>query len=135
MGLLAEDKGISITCDANAPVLVEGDSARLKQVVVNLLDNAIKYTPENGVIQMRVGTANGHAILEVEDNGIGIPADALPHVFERFYRVDQARSARTRRRGLGLSIVKSICTAHGAEVGVPKAPSATARFSVKLPVP
>ena len=69
MSLLAEDKGIAIACDANQPVLVEGDRARLKQVVVNLLDNAIKYTPEKGAIQLRVGTANGHAVLEVADNG------------------------------------------------------------------
>ncbi len=135
MGLLAEDKGISIACNAKAPVLVEGDSARLKQVVVNLLDNAIKYTQEKGAIELRVGTANGHAILEVADNGVGIPPDALPHVFERFYRVDQARSTDPESAGLGLSIVKSICTAHGAEVEAESAVGHGSKFRVKLPLP
>ena len=87
MSLLAEDKNISIGCDANQPVFVEGDSARLKQVIVNLLDNAIKYTPPNGAIQLHVRAVNGHAVLEVEDNGVGISPEALPHIFERFYRV------------------------------------------------
>ena len=92
MSLLAEDKGISISCVAGLPMPVKGNQVRLKQVVVNLLDNAIKYTPENGAVQLRVLAANGHAVLEVEDNGIGIPPDALPHIFDRFYRVDPARS-------------------------------------------
>src|SRR5208282_4341521 len=92
MSLLAEDKGICITCDVSPPVPVKGNRVRLKQAVVNLLDNAIKYTPAKGVIQLRVLAVNGHAILEVADNGVGIPSDALPHVFERFYRVDQTRA-------------------------------------------
>jgi heavy metal sensor kinase len=134
MNLLAEDKGISITCDAAQPVNVEGDRARLKQVVVNLLDNAIKYTPKRGGIQMRIHAVNGHAVLEVEDNGMGIAQEALPHVFERFYRVDRTRSGESEGAGLGLSIVKSICTAHGAEVGVTSIPNVGTRFSVKLPL-
>jgi signal transduction histidine kinase len=100
MSLLAEDKNISISCDARQPLPVQGNRVRLKQVVVNLLDNAIKYTPEKGAIQLRVHGVNGHAVLEVQDNGIGIPPDALPHVFERFYRVDPARSADSESAGL-----------------------------------
>ncbi len=134
MSLLAEDKGIAITCQASQKVPVEGDRARLKQVVVNLLDNAIKYTPEKGMIQLRVHGANGHAILEVADNGIGIPPDALPHIFERFYRVDQARANGSESAGLGLSIVKSICTAHGAEVEVQSTIGKGSRFRFKLPL-
>ncbi len=134
MNLLAEDKGISITCEAGQPVTVEGDPTRLKQVVVNLLDNAIKYTSKNGAIQLRIRAVNGHAILEVEDNGIGISAEALPHVFERFFRVDQARSDDSEGAGLGLSIVKSICTAHGAEVDVVSVPQMGTRFRVKMPL-
>ena len=133
MSLLAEDKNISISCDTHQPVPVEGDPVRLKQVVVNLLDNAIKYMPENGGIRLRVRAVNGHAVLEVEDNGIGIPPDALPHIFERFYRVDRTRSADSESAGLGLSIVKSICTAHGAEVEVESAVGHGSRFRVKLP--
>jgi heavy metal sensor kinase len=134
MGLLAEDKKISIVCDADQLVPVEGDSGRLKQVVVNLLDNAIKYTPENGNIQLRVHAINGHAILEVEDNGIGISQDALPHIFERFYRVDQARSSDPEGAGLGLSIVESICTAHGAAVEADSREGKGSRFRVRLPL-
>jgi heavy metal sensor kinase len=134
MNLMAEDKNISIACDANQPILVEGDRVRLKQIIVNLLDNAIKYTPEKGAIQLRVHGVNGHAILEVTDNGIGIPPDALPHVFERFYRVNQTRASGSESAGLGLSIVKAICTAHGAEVEVVSAPASGSCFRVKLPL-
>jgi heavy metal sensor kinase len=134
MNLLAEDKGISISCDASQPMFVKGNHVRLKQVVVNLLDNAIKYTPENGAIQLRVHGVNGHAVLEVKDNGIGIPPDALPHIFERFFRVDKARSADSESAGLGLSIVKSICTAHGAEVEVQSTVGSGSCFRVKLPL-
>ncbi len=134
MSLLAEDKKISIACDAHRPILVEGDRARLKQVVVNLLDNAIKYTPAKGTIQLRVLAVNGHAILEVADSGVGIPSDALPHVFERFYRVDQTRADGSESAGLGLSIVKSICTAHGAEVEAQSTVGRGSCFRVKLPL-
>ncbi len=116
MSLLAEDKKIALTCAADQPVCVLGDRSRIKQVIVNLLDNAIKYTPAQGKVLVRVHDVNDHAVLEVEDTGIGIPPDALPHVFERFYRVDKTRSAEAESAGLGLAIVKSICAAHGAEV-------------------
>jgi heavy metal sensor kinase len=134
MGLLAEDKNISIVYDANPPVLVEGDRVRLQQVVVNLLDNAIKYTPPNGSVKMSVNAVDGHALLEVADTGIGIPLDALPHVFERFYRVDQTSLASTESTGLGLAIVKSICTAHGAEVEAHSNPGEGSCFRVKIPL-
>jgi heavy metal sensor kinase len=134
MNLLAEDKGISISCDASQPLPVKGNQVRLKQVVVNLLDNAIKYTPPKGAIQLRVHGVNGHAVLEVKDNGIGIPSDALPHIFERFYRVDKARSADSESAGLGLSIVKSICIAHGAEVEAQSTVGNGSCFRIKLPL-
>jgi two-component system, OmpR family, sensor kinase len=133
MSLLAEDKGISVSCAAAQPVLVDGDRARLKQVVVNLLDNAIKYTPEKGRIELRAAASNGYSVLEISDNGIGIPVDALPHVFERFFRVDKARTRDPEGAGLGLSIVKSICTAHGAVVEV-ESNGVGSRFRVKLPI-
>jgi heavy metal sensor kinase len=134
MVLLAEDKHITLTCAANQPVCVQGDRSRIKQVIVNLLDNAIKYTPARGKVLVRVEGVNGRAVLEVEDTGIGIPADALPHVFERCYRVDKTRSAEAESAGLGLAIVKSICTAHGAEVVGFSAPNAGSRFTVTLPL-
>jgi heavy metal sensor kinase len=134
MNLLAEDKHILITCGESKPVPVEGDPSRLKQVVVNLLDNAIKYTPEGGAIRMNVLAVNGHAILEVQDNGVGIPREALPHIFERFYRTDQVRSGGSEGAGLGLSIVESICIAHGASVEAESTPGKGSCFRVKLPL-
>jgi signal transduction histidine kinase len=83
---------------------------------------------------LNVTTGDGHAVLEVADSGMGIPPDALTHVFERFYRVDQTRSGDSGSAGLGLSIVKSICTAHGAKVEVQSAVGGGSRFRVKLPL-
>ncbi|HVV72753.1 MAG TPA: ATP-binding protein [Verrucomicrobiae bacterium] len=133
MALLAEDKKIKLTCSGSAGVCVEGDRARLKQVVVNLLDNAIKYTPEGGSIVLTVGAQNGSAILEVADTGIGIPPQVLPRIFERFFRVDSARSRLQGGAGLGLSIVKSICTAHHGRVEASSTPGQGTRFRVELP--
>jgi heavy metal sensor kinase len=134
MSLLAEDKGITVECNARNSVNVEGDRARIKQVVVNLLDNAIKYTPRGGSISLNVRSSGEKAIIEVADTGIGIPAAALPHIFERFFRVDEARSRDAGGAGLGLAIVKSICAAHGGSVRVESAPSQGSRFKVELPL-
>jgi heavy metal sensor kinase len=134
VSLLAEDKKIFLSCEANEPAYVEGDRSRIKQVIVNLLDNAIKYTPPLGKVLVQVHGVNGHAVLEVEDSGIGIPPEALPHVFERFYRVDKTRSMDAESAGLGLSIVKAICTAHGAQVEAASVPGVGSRFLVKLPL-
>jgi heavy metal sensor kinase len=134
MNLLAEDKGISVQCGPEQKVFVQGDRARLKQVVVNLLDNAIKYTARGGTIQLNVTRQNGHAILDVVDSGIGIPAESVPHVFERFFRVDKARSRDEGGAGLGLSIVKSICTAHNAELQLESTVGKGSRFRIKLPL-
>jgi signal transduction histidine kinase len=134
MCLLAEDKRISIHCRAPQKTFVQGDRARLKQVIVNLLDNAIKYTPDEGRIDVSVGGRDGKAVLEVMDNGPGIPTSALPHVFERFYRVDKARSRELGGAGLGLSIVKSICLAHNGRVEAQNRPEGGSRFIVELPL-
>jgi heavy metal sensor kinase len=113
MCLLAEDKRIAIHYDTKGPVPVNGDRARLKQVIVNLLDNAIKYTPSGGEVSIAVSTRDGSAMLDVSDTGRGVSEEAIPHLFERFYRADDARSRRIDGAGLGLSIVQSICAAHG----------------------
>jgi len=134
MNLLAEDKNISIQGKDSEPVLIEGDRSRLKQVLVNLLDNATKYTPAGGSIAWAVRKADNHAVLEISDTGIGIPPEALPHIFERFYRVDAARSADGESIGLGLAIVKSILTAHGGEVAVESTPGKGTCFRVRLPI-
>jgi heavy metal sensor kinase len=134
MGLLAEDKHIAVICDSSERVMIEGDQARLKQVVVNLLDNAIKYTPNGGHIKLKVADEAGIAVLDVADDGIGIPPEALPHVFKRFFRVDGSRSRDQGGAGLGLSIVKSICDAHGARVEVSSTPGQGSRFRIRQPL-
>jgi heavy metal sensor kinase len=134
MSLLAEDKHVSVACDTGGGVTVEGDRARLKQVVVNLLDNAIKYTPSGGRVALSVRREGDYAVLDITDTGVGIPADALPHVFKRFFRVDGSRSREQGGAGLGLSIVKSICTAHGAVIEVSSAPGRGSTFRIKQPL-
>lgn len=134
MFLLAEDKKIGLTCGAANGVWVEGDRARLKQVVVNLLDNAIKYTPPGGAVALTVSTIDSKAVLEVADNGVGIPPEALPRIFDRFFRVDKARSRELGGAGLGLSIVKSICTAHHGHVEATSTPGQGSRFRVVMPL-
>ena len=103
-------------------------------MIVNLLDNAIKYTPRGGSIALSVRHEGAHAVLEVTDTGVGIPAEALPHVFKRFYRVDGSRSREQGGAGLGLSIVKSICAAHGAEVEVQSTLGQGSTFRVRAPL-
>ncbi|MBO0724479.1 MAG: heavy metal sensor histidine kinase [Blastocatellia bacterium] len=134
MRLLAEDKDIALRCEAKQQVRVEGDRSRLKQVIVNLVDNAIKYTPAGGHVGVKVYASNGFGALEVNDNGVGIPAEALPHIFERFYRVDKARSRQMGGAGLGLSITKAIVTAHGGQVRVESIEGKGSRFLVELPL-
>lgn len=103
--------------------------------VVNLVDNAIKYTGEGGKVEISVSPNNGDAVLEVADSGVGIPSEAIGHVFERFYRVDKARSRQMGGAGLGLSIVKSICNAHQGRVSVESTEGKGSRFTVELPLP
>ncbi|MDB6089815.1 MAG: Integral rane sensor signal transduction histidine kinase [Gammaproteobacteria bacterium] len=134
ISLLAEDKNITLVCEASTNVPVEGDRARLKQVVVNLLDNAIKYTPNGGRIRMKITREGDYALLDVSDDGIGIPPEALSHVFKRFYRVDGSRSREQGGAGLGLSIVKSICAAHGAQVEVASVPGKGSSFRIRQPL-
>jgi heavy metal sensor kinase len=134
MSLLATDKHIRVECESTPGVTVRGDRARLKQVIVNLLDNAIKYTPHGGQVTLRVRREGADAVLDVTDTGIGIPAEAVPHVFKRFYRVDGSRSREQGGAGLGLSIVKSICAAHGAEVEVLSTPGKGSTFRVRQPL-
>jgi heavy metal sensor kinase len=134
MSLLATDKDIRLVCDSPRGVCVRGERARLKQVIVNLLDNAIKYTPRGGHIALNVRREGAWAVLEVTDDGVGIPADSLPHVFKRFFRVDSSRSREPGGAGLGLSIVKSICAAHGAEVEVTSTAGKGSTFRVRHPL-
>lgn len=134
MSLMAEEKNISLQCHADAPVFVTGDAMRLKQVIVNLVDNAIKYTPNGGRITVKLSAGDGRAVLTVADTGIGISADSLPHVFERFYRADHARSRESGGTGLGLAIVKSICGAHDGTLSIESEEGKSTTLRVELPL-
>jgi heavy metal sensor kinase len=131
---LADEKHVTLTSQAQGRVEIEGDRVRLKQVVVNLLDNAIKYTPEGGTVTVGVNVFDRQAQLEISDTGPGIPASDLPHVFDRFFRADGIRLGTTEGAGLGLSIVQSICSAHGGVVKAENHPNGGCRFIVQLPL-
>jgi two-component system phosphate regulon sensor histidine kinase PhoR len=117
---------------------IAGNPEYLERAVLNLVENAIKYTKENGLIKLivRAGSGNesGHIIVEVIDNGIGIPADEVPRIFERFYRVDRSRSRDMGGTGLGLSIVKHIVQAHGGTIEVKTEPGKGSTFRLKFPI-
>lgn len=134
MSLLAEEKKITLRFKPGSPTYVTGDSMRLKQIVVNLVDNAIKYTPDGGEVSLFVTAERKKAILRVTDTGIGIPAAALPLVFDRFYRADQARTRESGGTGLGLSIVKAICSVHGGEAFVESVEGKGTSFRIELPL-
>ena len=106
---------------------------RLQQLIVNLLDNAIKYTREDGCVVVTVN-AGTHARVTVEDNGVGIPSDSVPHVFDCFYRADKARARDTGGAGLGLAIAKAICAAHGGSISVTSTEGSGSVFTVELPL-
>jgi two-component system phosphate regulon sensor histidine kinase PhoR len=129
----AQQKRIAVTCsvpDQFPQVL--GDRGRLEQVVVNLLDNAIKYTPEGGTVGVSVTDEAEMVRVSVTDSGIGIPEKDLPRIFERFYRVDAARSRDQGGTGLGLSIVKHIVQIHGGSVSVSSTHGTGSTFSFTL---
>lgn len=129
----AADKGITIDCStikAAPPIL--GDRGRLEQVLINLLDNAIKYTPEKGTITINAADEGKMLKISVTDTGMGIPPKDLPRIFERFYRVDEARSREQGGTGLGLSIVKHIVQAHGGTLSVESTVGKGSTFSFTL---
>jgi signal transduction histidine kinase len=133
MRLMADDRGIEIELSALRKALVRGDRARLKQIIVNLLDNAIRFTKRGGTVWLRTAADDMGVVLEVSDTGIGIPSASIPHVFDRFFRVDEARSREDGGAGLGLSIVKSICSVHCADIEVESRVEAGSCFRVTFP--
>jgi signal transduction histidine kinase len=130
---LAESRGVQLRLEAAGPVPVEGDAGRLRQVVINVLDNALKYTPGGGRVTVRVERRDRGGFVTVEDTGSGIAAEHLPQVFERFYRVDRARSRAEGGAGLGLSIARSIVTAHGGTIDLTSTPGLGTVCTVTLP--
>lgn len=132
MRILARSKEIRINFFAPDPVDIEADERQVRRVFLNILDNAIKYTPSNGEIVLTLGQDDRFARVEIRDTGMGIPKEDLPFVFERFYRVDKARS--TSGFGLGLSISKSIVEAHKGKIAVESQLNQGTTFIVSLPL-
>lgn len=131
---LATERSIWLTYSINAPVPMLGDQTRLKQVFFNLLDNAIAYTPDGGTIRVSLVTDGTHAEVTVSDTGIGIPAEDLPHVFERFYRAEDARTRNHEGTGLGLAIAQKVVQAHQGRIAVSSTLGEGTTFQVILPL-
>ncbi|MFQ5521958.1 MAG: ATP-binding protein [Acidimicrobiia bacterium] len=125
---------VDLAVDAEEHLVVEGNASDLGLAVRNLLDNAVRYTQAGGHVQVRLTSSNGEAIVEVIDNGAGIPAADLPRIFERFYRVDEARSRRTGGTGLGLAIVKHVAEQHGGRVEAESVLGQGSTFRIILPI-
>jgi heavy metal sensor kinase len=128
------EQSVNINLKNVDQVTVLGDEDRLKQLILNLVDNAIKYTPDGGTVTLGLSKENGTALVEIRDSGIGIPKEDLPRIFDRFYRVDKARSRAQGGSGLGLSIAKWIVRAHGGNIQVESEIGEGSVFYITLPV-
>jgi heavy metal sensor kinase len=128
----AEDKDIRLVCDVSGNYSISGDNRMIQRMIANLLDNAIKYTPAGGSIEVAVSAANNDTVtMAVKDSGIGISEEDLPRIFERFYRCDPSRSEAG--IGLGLSFAGAVARAHGGDIKVTSTPDQGSTFSVTLP--
>ncbi|HEU4927362.1 MAG TPA: HAMP domain-containing sensor histidine kinase [Vicinamibacterales bacterium] len=128
---LADERGVEIRTHVPSELVVDVDRNRMRQVLANLIDNAVKYTPTGGVVEIAAHSERGDAVATVSDTGVGIPAEELPRIWDRLYRGDKSRS--TRGLGLGLSLVKAIVAAHGGRVDVRSRPGAGSTFELRLP--
>jgi heavy metal sensor kinase len=131
---LAQEKGLRFSVGPMDNLTVRGDRLKLRQLFLNILDNAIRYTPSGGLISSSLVRRDGNAVASVVDSGIGIPAEDLPFIFDRFYRVDKARTYAEGGTGLGLSIAVSIAKVHGGEIEVESQVGGGTTFRVVLPL-
>ena len=129
----AENRGQRLESSIEQGLQLLGDKSRLNQILYNLTDNAIKYSPDGGRIFVSLGQEGDGLVWRVRDNGVGIPPEDQEHIFERFYRVDKARSRETGGTGLGLSIVKQLVSMHGGTITVRSEPNRGSEFKVVFP--
>jgi heavy metal sensor kinase len=132
LGVLAEEKGQVVIVESQGHPHAKGDRLVLRQALINLLDNAIKFTPPGGQVRIRVSEASGRVSLEVSDSGPGIPLDAQPYVFDRFYRAGGDTAGETGGTGLGLSIAKWAVEANGGQLRLTRSGSAGSTFQIAL---
>ena len=131
--ILAEEKNIKIIIAFLEPIEIKGDEVRLRQMVWNVLQNGIKYTQQGGELKISLQNEGDFALLTIQDTGIGIPEEDLPLIFNRFYRVDKARTRDEGGSGLGLSICRQIAEAHKGKIEVESKLGVGARFKIRLP--
>jgi len=131
--LLCEDKSLNFQIDAKEDLIVKGDEVSLRELYINLLNNAIQYTPRGGTITVTLTHAGNNARVTVKDTGIGIPEEHIKHIFERFYRVDKSRSRSEGNIGLGLSICQRIVELHGGKMEVESKVGVGSTFTVLMP--
>ena len=132
--VLCQEKGLSCQLGQIQDLVVKGDAARLRELFMNLLDNAIRYTPAPGTVSVSLHREGEMAIVAIKDTGVGIAAEDMPFIFERFYRVDKARSRAQGGTGLGLAICRYIAEAHGGKIEVESQVGVGSTFSVWLPL-
>jgi signal transduction histidine kinase len=133
---LAVEREVALTCERPpAPLVVDADPDRLQQVLLILLDNALKHTPTGGTVRVAVRRQGREAQLEVVDSGAGIPPEHLPRIFDRYYRADRARTRDGGGSGLGLAIARSLVDAHGGQLTLANVPGGGARATVRLHLP
>ena len=131
---LAQDKGIKFVVDAKEELTVNGDKVKLRQLFINILENAVRYTPIAGQISVSLVQKDANAVVAIADTGIGIPPEHLPHIFERFYRVDKARARADGGVGLGLAIAKIIAESHKGKIEVESELGKGTTFTISLPL-
>lgn len=131
---LAEKKSIDLELVLNEKIQLRVDSDKIQQAIINIIDNAIKYTQTGGKVKLKLYNVGRYAIIEIKDNGIGIPEEHLSNIFERFYRVDKARSRDTGGTGLGLSIAWQIVALHQGTIEVESKVGVGSTFYIKLPI-
>jgi heavy metal sensor kinase len=132
--VLCQEKGLSFQLGQMQDLVVKGDEARLRELFMNLLDNAIRYTPAPGTVFVSLRREGQMAVIAITDTGVGIPAEDIPFIFERFYRVDKSRSRTEGGTGLGLAICRHIAEAHSGKIEVESQVGAGSTFSVWLPL-
>ncbi len=130
----ASSRGQELLLEEFEPAQIRGDADRLQQLVLILLDNALKYTPAGGTVTLALVVADDHAVVTVADTGVGISAEELPHIWERFYRADPARGRDPGGTGLGLPIARWIVQQHGGEIDIQSTPGHGTRLCVRLPL-
>ena len=133
---IAEAKTIAVQLhlSVEGEIRIRADQLQIHRMLLNLVTNAIKYTPAGGRVSLSLAVKNDLAFVAIADSGYGIASQHLPHIFERFYRIDEARNREAGGAGLGLAIVKSIAVVHGGDVSVTSEPGVGSTFTVRLPL-